>query len=127
MNANYRCQECGLMFEGALYLPETPKVRCPNEDKHDSRISQEKAVKMLNGSKGRFFTIEFVKRTTGELRRMTARLGVKKHLKGGARAYDPAELGLLIVWESRSATYKSIPTDAIKSLRFAGKQYEVVK
>jgi hypothetical protein len=58
---------------------------------------------------------------------MTCRLGVHKHLKGGKKAYDPEKLGLMIVWEPKSAEYKSIPTDAITELRFGGRKYQVVK
>ena len=81
----------------------------------------------LRSLKGKFFTIEFTKRTTGERRVMTCRLGVHKHLKGGKKAYDPEKLGLMIVWEPKSSEYKSIPTDAITELRFAGRKYQVVK
>jgi hypothetical protein len=80
---------------------------------------------MVKQSMGRFFTIVFTKRTTGEKRTMTCRTGVHKHLKGGARAYDPEKLGLMIVWEPRSAEYRSIPTDAVEKIKYAGKVYEV--
>ena len=58
---------------------------------------------------------------------MTCRLGVHKYLKGGKKAYDPEKLGLMIVWEPKSAEYRSIPTDAITELRLAGRKYQVVK
>ena len=37
---------------------------------------------------GKFFGVEFIKRTTGELRQMQARIGVTKHLKGGTKKFD---------------------------------------
>jgi len=33
----------------------------------------------------------------------------------------------MIVWEPKSAEYRSIPTDAITELRLAGRKYQVVK
>ncbi len=41
------------------------------------------------GENGRIFTVVYKKRTNGEERTMTCRLGVHKHLKGGELGYDP--------------------------------------
>lgn len=38
-------------------------------------------LKRIVGDK--FFSVEFVKKTTGEIRRMTCRFGVTKYLHGG--------------------------------------------
>ena len=121
-----KCEYCGLMFEAESYTPEAKPIVCPNVANHDNKISRERLIQMVKQSMGRFFTIVFTKRTTGEKRTMTCRTGVHKHLKGGARAYDPEKLGLMIVWEPRSAEYRSIPTDAVEKIKYAGKVYEVV-
>lgn len=123
----YRCDYCGKDFMAAAYTPGAAPTRCPDEAQHDNRITTAGVVKKIKASMGRFFTIVFTKRTTGERRVMTCRLGVHKHLKGGKKAYDPEKLGLMIVWEPKSAEYKSIPTDAITELRFGGRKYQVVK
>ena len=127
LTTDYRCHNCGKMFEAAAYYPADATPRCPDEEQHDNRISKDAFLDKVKKSMGRFFTVVFTKRSTGEKRTMTCRLGVKKHLKGGARAYNPEELGLMIVWEPKSATYKSIPTDAVLEVRMAGKVYQVVK
>jgi hypothetical protein len=127
LTTEYRCHNCGKMFEAAAYYPADAKPRCPDEEQHDNRVSTEALLEKIKKSMGRFFTIVFTKRSTGEKRTMTCRLGVKKHLKGGARAYDPESMNLMIVWEPRSAMYKSIPTDAIVEAKIAGKVYQVVK
>jgi len=44
-----------------------------------------------------FFGVTFIKKTTGEVRHMLAHPGMKKNLKGGARAYDPNDKGLMWV------------------------------
>ena len=124
--ADYYCWDCGHMFEAEAYQPGKTWVRtCPNEAQHGNKLSVEAAVRLIKKSMGRFFTIVFTKRSTGERRVMTCRLGVHKHLKGGKKAYDPEKLGLMIVWEPKSAEYKSIPTDAITELRFRGRSYQV--
>jgi hypothetical protein len=77
-----------------------------------------------------FFTVEFIKRTTGELRVMNCRFGVTKHLKGGELSFDPVEKGLLIVYEvpvgaPTGGGYRSIPMESIQRLTLRGKTYLV--
>ena len=63
---------------------------------------------------GRIFGVSFIKRTTGELRTMTCRLGVKKFLRGGELAYSPAKKHLLTVFDMVAKGYRMIPLDAIQ-------------
>ena len=72
---------------------------------------------------GKFFGVEFIKRTTGELRQMQARIGVTKHLKGGAKKFDDASKNLLTVFSMDANGYRSIPIDAIQSLTVKGITY----
>jgi hypothetical protein len=125
MSTPYKCIDCGEQFEGAAYEPLGTSVTCPKADEHPNKISKEKAAEILAGSRGRFLTIEFTKRTTGEHRVMTCRTGVTKHLKGGAKAYDAKALGLAVVWDTKSKEYRSIPTDAITAVKFGGKRLVV--
>jgi hypothetical protein len=55
--------------------------------------------KMKNEDNYSTFYVEFIKRSTGELRKMRCRFGVKKHLKGGTQNYEPREHDLLSVWD----------------------------
>lgn len=124
--ADFYCWDCGHVFEAEAYQPGQTWVRtCPKSAQHGNKLTPEAAVRLIKKSMGRFFTIAFTKRSTGERRVMTCRLGVHKYLKGGKKAYDPEKLGLMIVWEPKSAEYKSIPTDAITELRFRGRKYSV--
>ena len=72
---------------------------------------------------GRIFGVTFTKRTTGETRKMQARLGVTKHLAGGELAYDPAKLKLLPVFDMVKEAYRQIPLDAISELALDGAKY----
>jgi|SRR6185312_6373621 len=75
---------------------------------------------------GTIFTVVFVKRTTGEVRRMNARFGyMPRYLAGGVLPYDPVRKGLRIVFDvSGNPTepdslpgYRAIPLDGIVSVR----------
>lgn len=72
---------------------------------------------------GCFFSVVFRKRTTGELRRMVARTGVKKHLHGGKLNYNPDEIGLLVVYDVQKKAYRTISVDDIKELNFHGESH----
>lgn len=79
----------------------------------------------LLGSEGKIFRVEFIKRTTGELRVMVARLGVSKDVKGVGLAFDPFAKGLLTAYDMQKEQYRMINLDAIVSLKLEGQEYEV--
>jgi hypothetical protein len=90
-------------------------------------ITMQEAADLLTATEGRIFSVRFAKRTTGEERVMTARTGVKKHLRGGSPAYSFAAHSLLSVYDLGAKGYRSIPLDGIISLREGGEEYVVVK
>jgi hypothetical protein len=67
-----------------------------------------------------FFTVQFIKRTTGELRKMRCRKGVKKYLKGGPPAYDFKEKNLIPVFDLDKEEYRSIPLENVVELHANG-------
>jgi len=77
-------------------------------------------------SDGKIFHIEFIKRTTGELRKMRCRLGVTKHLKGGDKKYSPKAKQLLTVFDMESKGYRSIPVEGICSLTVGGQLFSII-
>lgn len=74
-------------------------------------------------SDGSIFYVEFIKRTTGELRKMKCRAGVKKYLRGGAKGYSAKAKNLLTVFDMENKGYRSIPVEAIKALSINGQQF----
>jgi len=66
---------------------------------------------MKAGDGGKFFSVRFIKRTTGEPRHMNCRLGVQKHLKGGDKPYDDREHRLVTVYDLQAKGYRSIPLE----------------
>jgi hypothetical protein len=73
-----------------------------------------------NVANGQFFGCRFIKRSTGETREMNARLGVKKHLKGGEPRYDPKEHNLLVVFDQQKGAYRSIPLENVLEINTKG-------
>jgi hypothetical protein len=73
---------------------------------------------------GHIFTVTFTKRTNGEIRTMTCRTGVRKHLKGGPAAYNFKSKNLLSVYDMQSRGYRCIPVDAIIEMKISGKIYK---
>ena len=78
-------------------------------------------------SDGKIFSVDFIKRSTGELRTMTARMGVRKHLKGGNKAYNPSQHNLLTVFDMDKRGYRSIPVEAIQRLSVGGQTFDFAR
>lgn len=70
---------------------------------------------------GKIFTVEFIKKD-GTLRKMNARLGVKKHLKGGTLAFDPSERNLLPVFDMQKEGYRMINASTILTIKIGGRE-----
>lgn len=87
-------------------------------------ITKSRLITMIKNCTG-FYSVEFTKRTTGEVTRMTCRNGVKKHLKGGDRPYNPDTVGLISTYSIDRKGYRSIPVEGIISAKINGKVFKV--
>lgn len=80
---------------------------------------------------GKVFTVEFYKRTNGELRTMNCRRGVKKGVKGVGLKFDPKEKNLLTVYDMQKinegsdekGAFRMINLSDLVSLKLEGKVY----
>jgi len=88
-------------------------------------ITTQQAVNMIYNTKGRIFCALFTKRTTGELRQMVCRLGVKSYLKGGELNYDPHKKRLIIVFDMNINEYRAINLDALHTISIGGVKYTI--
>lgn len=88
-------------------------------------ITRQDAVRFIRGTEGKFFSVEFTKRSDGSLRTMLARTGVKAHLKGGEAAYSFAEKGLISVYDLKAAGYRAVPVEGIVRIKIDGEWVEV--
>lgn len=89
------------------------------------KVSRTVAKNILAKTNGAFFGVQFVKKD-GSIRDMVCRLGVTKHLKGGELAFDPAEKGLMVVYEMDVEGYRMINLKALKKITVGGTSYKVV-
>ncbi len=74
-----------------------------------------------NEVKGNFFRACFIKKD-GTMREITARFGVKKHLKGGELKYNPEALNYINVFDVEKEAYRTINMDKLIFLRYNGKE-----
>ena len=71
--------------------------------------------------KGNFFRACFIKKD-GTIREMTARFGVKKHLKGGELKYSPEAYNYIVVFDVEKEQYRTINMNNLIFLRYNGKE-----
>jgi len=77
-------------------------------------------AKKILGTKGRFFSVEFVKKD-GSLRKLNGRMGVKCHLRGGqstVKDYDK----YITAWDCQKKEYRNINIETIT--KFNGKNVD---
>lgn len=72
---------------------------------------------VLENTNGRFFTVEFTKKD-GTARKMNARLGVTKHLKGGDCTLNREQF--IIVFDMQAKGYRAINRDTILTVSCDG-------
>ena len=68
-------------------------------------------------TKGKFFTTTFIKKD-GTLRKMTARLGVRKGVNGKGLKFDPSDKNLVVVYEMSKDAHRMINLDTIQNIIF---------
>ena len=90
-----------------------------------AKMTRKEAAEKIMNSNGKIFTVHFIKRTTGEMREMNCRSGVKKHLKGGNAAYNFSEKMLVPVYDLKNNGYRCIPLEGIQVLKFEQQTFEV--
>jgi len=73
-------------------------------------------------AKGTIFSVVFTKKKDGTTRKMLARLGVKKHLKGGTKPFNDDDYNLLTVYDLQKKAYRSINMSTLKKLKIRGKE-----
>lgn len=90
------------------------------------QVNALQAYRLMKKSSSKFFSLEFIKRTTGEPRTMVCRLGVTKGLKGGKLKFDPIEKDLLPVYDMQAKGFRSISLDSINWVKVGGVTYNVI-
>lgn len=89
-----------------------------------TKITSETAKQIIHDTKGKIFSVSFTKKD-GSHRDMSARLGVKKHLRGGKASFNPNDYNMLFVFDVHKEGYRTIPFERLLEVRFKGKKYKV--
>jgi len=76
-------------------------------------MNKEKIIKLVGN---KFFTISFIKKD-GTLRKMNARLGVTKYLKGGKKFYNPDDFNYLTVFDLGKKQYRTVNLNTVKEVK----------
>jgi hypothetical protein len=109
--------------EVPIVPPGTPPAPTPSTP--PGIINRDEAKRLIKATKGKFFTVTFVKRTDGTKRVMNARLGVKAYLKGGRLPYEPEPKGLIPVYDMQRRRYRMINLRTITNLKIGNNEYIV--
>ena len=87
-------------------------------------IMQETAAEMILKSGGKIFSAKFVKKN-GEVRKITCRLHVSKHVKGVGRSFEPSDYDLVGVFDLQADGPRMINLKTIVELTMEGVRYDV--
>ena len=92
------------------------------------KITALQARSMVEKYKGnQFFSVTFIKRSDGALRKMNCRKGVHKDVTGAGKKYNPADKDLVCVRDVKVQGFRSIPLENIVAISMTGNNFEVVK
>jgi hypothetical protein len=103
-------------------LAQIPSGPAETPSKPSGEIDKETAKELIFGTKGKFFTVTFIKKDGNE-RVMNARLGVKKYLKGGTLRYDPTLFNYITVFDMGIKDYRTVNANTIKNLKIGKNEY----
>ena len=87
-------------------------------------VSRYKVDEVIKSTHGKIFSCEFIKKD-GSLRKMVARLGVQKNLKGGKNGVSEKN-SLITVYDMIAGGYRMINLATLQALKVRGMQYEVI-
>ena len=88
------------------------------------RLSRRNICRWLMATKGRMFSVTFIKRSDDE-KTIQARVGVRSNQKGKKLRYNPRGKKLILVFDMHERKYKCIPIEGIEAIVYRGKRYRV--
>jgi hypothetical protein len=88
------------------------------------QLSKFKTDGVIKATKGKIFSCTFTKKD-GTLRKMVARLGVAKNLKGGVNGANDKN-SLVTVFDMVAGGYRMINLSTLATLRAGGVAYEII-
>ena len=88
------------------------------------KLSKFKAIEVIEASKGKIFSCTFIKKD-GTKRKMIARLGVHKNLKGGKNG-ENSQNSLITVYDMVKGAYRMVNLQTLLTLKSGGHSYQII-
>jgi len=90
-------------------------------------ITKDKAKELIHNTNGKIFSSVFTKKN-GDLRIMTGRLKVTKHLTDNARPrpYDPNKYNLICLFDMINKGYRMININTLKQITINKTNYKII-
>jgi len=88
------------------------------------KIKRVNLKNFIENTNGKFFAVIFTKKN-GEKRKMVARLGVKKNLKGGFNYLEGLNKPYKTVYDVQSKGYRAVNLDTTEEVHFTNEVYVV--
>lgn len=109
--------------------PVEPQPKVPDDPNvvRQGVVTHEQAAALIRGTKGKFFTAIFIKRSNGQRRTMNCRLGVKAYLRKGVLPYNPNDKGLIPCFDIQKRQYRMIPIDGLEEIKIDNYVFKVQK
>jgi len=89
------------------------------------RIRRRNIYRWLTATKGRLFSVTFIKRSDGSERTIVARVGVRRAQKHKGMRFNPRGRKLIVVFDVNERKYKCIPVEGIEAVCCRGRRYRV--
>lgn len=81
-------------------------------------MNRNELLKVLESQK--IVGLKFIKRSTGEVRTMSARIGVVKNIVGTGKSFSDEEKQLVTVWDMNASGYRSVPCENVLEVKANG-------
>lgn len=78
-------------------------------------------IEKIKKTNGKIFSVTFIKKD-GTIRKMNARLGVKKDIKGVGLKFNPSEKNLIVVFDMQKKAYRMINLQTIIQFKYESKR-----
>lgn len=85
-------------------------------------MNLERKLALIKANQDKIFSVEFIKKD-GTLRKMTAKLGVTKHLRGGGKNTCDTYDHLVTVFDMEKKAYRNINVNTLVSMKGLGQEH----
>jgi len=90
----------------------------------EKSVNVNEAVELIKNSKGKFISVDFIKRSDNSLRTMNCRVGVSKGVKGIRKA-SKKNTGLIVVYDIPNKQFRNINISGLRKVKISGIEYKV--